>query len=118
MYLTTIKIKREGVKPVNEQYLVEAVNLTDVEVKVTRNFNDVITIISCKEIKFVEIFEGIGEVYFEVKVRTESIDDKKVTEVYIQEAETEPDARTLFGNNVTEGSIVSFVEKPYLGIIR
>ena len=99
MYLTTIKIKREGDKPVNEQYLVEAVNLTDVETKVTRDFQGVdLEITSCKVINFVEIFENGESTFYEIKNQIETIDDKKVVELYhgTIKVDSTPDVGTVF----------------------
>jgi hypothetical protein len=123
MYLTTIRVKREGDKPINEQYLVEAVNLTDVEVKVASELEGVdLDIMSCKVYNFIDIFEGDPEeersLFFEIKIKRETIDDKKVVELYLVEAPDEPTARESFGNRLIEGSIISFVQKPYCWIIR
>lgn len=121
MYLVNVKIKRNGDKPINEQYLVEAVNLTDVETKITIEFEgEDIEILSCKVVKFTEIFdiEGTADtVFFEIKVKLETLDDKKIVELYLQEAVDEPTARREFGNRLIEGNIISFIEKPYAGIL-
>ena len=119
MYLTTIRIKREGDKPINEQYLVEAVSLTDVDTKIRREFSGVdADITSCKVINFTEVFEmGVGW-FYEIKNEVETIDDKKVVELYLQEAIEEDSARRLLKEAVREGEIISFIKKPYKGIIR
>jgi len=119
MYLTTIKIKREGDKPVNEQYLVEAVNLTDVETKVTRDFQGVdLEITSCKVINFVEIFENGESTFYEIKNQIETIDDKKVVELYLIEDNNDESAMDRFRGFIVDGSTISFIKKPYMGIIR
>ena len=119
MYLVNVKIKREGDKPVNEQYLVEAISLTDVETKITRDFNGVdLDITSCKVINFTEIFENGEGWFYEIKNEVETIDDKKVVEVYLLEA---PENNILdFDAAVARGlnAMISYVKKPYKGIIR
>jgi hypothetical protein len=122
MYLVNVKIKRTGDKPVNEQYLVEAVSLTDVEVKVTDVFQgEEIEIMSCKVINFTEVFDLDNEddnLFFEIKLELKTLDDKVVKELYLQEAIDEPTARRVFTERLIEGDIVSFIKKPYVSIIR
>ena len=119
MYLVTVRIKREGDKPINEQYLVEAVSLTDVDTKIRREFSGVdADITSCKVINFTEVFETNGGVYVEIKNEIETIDDKKVIELYLQEGDDVVQAREAFDASVPDGEIISFIKKPYKGIIR
>ena len=120
MYLTTIEIKREGDKPCKEQYLVEAVNLTDVEVKIHRDFIGVqdIEVIACKKIHFIEIFENGEGTFYEIKNEIETLDNKKVVETYLLEATDDNSAIVRWDNLNMEGHIVGFNKKPYMGIIR
>ena len=119
MYLVTVRIKREGDKPVNEQYLVEAVSLTDVDTKIRREFSGVdADITSCKVINFTEIFENGAGWFYEIKNEVETIDDKKVVEMYLMEAADDNTAISKWDDLNMEGHIVGFNKKPYKGIIR
>jgi hypothetical protein len=122
MYLVNVKIKRAGDKPVNEQHLVEAVSLTDVEIKVTNVFQgEELEIMSCKAINFTEVFDLNNEddnLFFEIKLELKTLDDKVVKELYLQEAIDEPTARRVFTEHLIEGDIVSFIKKPYISILR
>ena len=119
MYLVTVRIKREGDKPINEQHLVEAVSLTDVDTKIRREFSGVdADITSCKVINFTEVFENGEGWFYEIKNEIETLDSKKVVELYLQEASDDRLAREYFRNEVGDGEMISFVKKPYYGIIR
>ena len=120
MYLVNLKVTRkEGSKPLTEQYLVNGLNLTDVEVKLNTEFKDTpIYTVSCKEFKNNDIFENGEGSFFLITLLVDDLDGKTVKEIYLQEAIDNDDARVKFRNNIDYGVILDVVSKPFMGIIR
>lgn len=120
MYLVNIKLSRkEGSKPSNEQYLVDAVNLTDVEAKLNTEFRDMPFFInSCKDFKTNDIFENGEGSFFLITLLADDMDGKTIKELYLQEASDNDTARNHFSKNVTYGTIMDIVSKPIMGIIK
>lgn len=120
MYQTQVKLQRkEGTKPVNEIYLVEAVDLTDIEIKVTKEYRSILAGISeAKEVSFNEIFETGSGYFFDIKVEVEDLDSKIQKERFLQEASDEVEARTLFRKNIDYGEITNFNKTKIMGIIK
>jgi hypothetical protein len=120
MYLINIKISRkEGSKPSNEQYLVDAVNLTDVETKLNNEFRDIpFFITSCKDFKTNDIFENGEGSFFLITLLADDMDSKTIKELYLQEASDNDTARSHFAKNVNYGTIMDIISKQIMGIIR
>jgi len=118
MYLVNIKIShKEGTKPVNEQYLVEAICLTDIDVILVKEFK-YYAVNSCKNSNYQKVFENGEGSFFEIKLLVDDIDSKVVKEVFCQEAIDNDDARVKFRENINYGVILDVVSKPYMGVIK
>lgn len=120
MYLINAKIARkEGSKPSNEQYLVDALSLTDVEAKLANEFKDIFTFIAtCKNIEFTDIFESGAGTYFIIRLISDDMDGKANKEVFLQEADDSDVAKLLFREKVNYGVITDINLTNYMGIIR
>ncbi|MCP4255029.1 MAG: DUF4494 domain-containing protein [Candidatus Scalindua sp.] len=120
MYQTQVKIQRkEGSKPANEIYLVEAVGLTDVDFKLRTEFEKLLVAVDkCDTIAFDAIFETGEGTFFKIKVVYEDIDSKEIRELYLQEAADEEQAREYFRKNVSSGEITDFNKTKIMGIIK
>lgn len=118
MYLVNIKIShKEGTKPVNEQYLVEAICLTDIDVILAKEFK-YYSVNSTKVSNYQKVFENGEGSFFEIKLIVDDIDGKVVKESFLQEAVDNDDARVRFRTNIDYGVILDVVSKPILGVVR
>jgi hypothetical protein len=118
MYLVNIKIShKEGSKPVNEQYIVKAIGLTDIDVILAKEFK-YYSVNSCKTANYLKVFETKEGNFFEIKLIVEDIDGKVVRELFLQEAVDNDDARARFRENIDYGVILDVVSRPYIGVIK
>ena len=120
MYQVQVKLQRkEGSKSTSELYLVDAVNLTDIEAKIVKEYKDIFVGISeVKEISFDSIFETGEGTFFDIKIEVEDIDSKIQKERFLQEAKDEVVARKKFKENVDYGEITNFNKTKIMGIIK
>jgi len=118
MYTVNIKIShKEGTKPVNEAYIVEAICLTDIDAILAREFKYYSTN-SVKAANYIKVFENGKGSFFEIKLLVEDLDGKTYKESFLQEADDNDDARAEFKNNIDYGVILDVVSRPFLGVIR
>ncbi len=120
MFQVNTKVQRsEGSKPSTEVYLVEAISLTDIDIKVNTEFKDIqVSIPACKEMKFTGIFENGEGTFFVIKILVEDLESKTSKEVFVQEAKDYADAEERFKQNVDYGEITDLNLTNYMGILR
>lgn len=120
MYSVNCKVKRkENGKPASEPYLVEAVSLTDVDVKLAAELNGCeYSIVGCKEMKFNNIFTNGHGMFFQIKVTSEGMDGKTIKEQFIQEALDSVEATELFRESIKYGDITDMNLTGFLGVIK
>lgn len=118
MYLVNIKLShKEGTKPVNENYLVQAICLTDIDVILAKEFK-YYSVNSCKGTNYVKVFETGDGSFFEIKLLVEDMDGKSYKESFLQEAEDNDAARIKFRENIDYGTILDIVNRNIIGVVR
>jgi len=118
MYIVNIKIShKEGAKPVNETYIVNAISLTDTDIMLSKEFK-YFSVNSAKASNYVKVFETGDGSFFRIKLAIEDLDGKLLKEEFIQEAPDNDAARSLFGKNIDYGTILDVVSTNIMGVIR
>jgi len=121
MYQVNCKIvRKEGSKARPENYLVEAISLTDIDAKLNKEFKDMtIEVSSAKILNLQELFEtGKDGSFFMIKISIEDIDSKVTKETFIQEASNHTEAEENLRNKIDYGEITDINLTNYMGVIR